>query len=461
MPLTDQAFVDHALWLTRGLVDDLMSPATQHADGPALVQLGRLTEAMAAVDKLKDVPSWRFPQEGTALNGLNAGLAQVQATLQNVVTNPATYAASLATSLATNVDAMAQYLLACPVPAVSSGHLRGITAAAGEYRQLVEEAMGGVQAKLVEAQAAVAVLDQVRSQSESDATAALEELRAVIAQSKAEVTSQASRLDTAIREQGTAYNTHVVAWQKQVDDALEAAETNTGQAAVAAETAGIDQRAKYQELADQHLKSLALLEEQARNMVEATARNTTSTEYAQYAGSQSVVANRWSILAVATAIAGFVYVTTLLRNFDGVSPAEAIFKSTASAAILGAAGFMAREAAGCRREARDAKRTQLDLNAFEPFLVNLTPDHAEGLRINFANRVFHRPLANLRRNTRFDQPFGGSSNDQPFGGSSNNELNAEEAWSALGAGLRGQPWPGRVDDLHERMGDAINTTGQG
>jgi len=390
-----------------------MSPATEHADGPALAEFGRLTEALAAVDKLKDVPSWRFPQEGAALSGLNAGLAQALATLQNVVNNPAAYAASLGPSLAANVDTIAQYLLACPVPAVSSGHLRGITAAAGEYRQLVEEAMGNVQAKLVESQATVAATEQARSESETSATAAMAELTAAIAQSKAEVTSQASRLDTAIREQGATFNAQVVSWQKQVDDALKAAESNTEQAIETAQNAGVEQRATYQAAADEHLKTLAKLEKQARDMVDVTARNTISMEYAKYARRQGWFATIWSILAVAGAIAGFVYVTSLLRNFDGVSAAEAIFKSTASAAILGAAGYMARLAAGFNREARDAKRTQLDLNALEPFLVNLTHDHAEDLRIKFANRIFHRPLANIGRSATFDGRMGRRSKREP------------------------------------------------
>lgn len=108
MSLTDQAFADHALCLTRGQIGDLMSPTTGHADGPAMAQFGRLTEALTSVDKLKDVPSCRFPQEGAALNGLNAGLAQVQGALQNVVTNPAAYVATFATSLAASVDAIAR-----------------------------------------------------------------------------------------------------------------------------------------------------------------------------------------------------------------------------------------------------------------------------------------------------------------------------------------------------------------
>jgi hypothetical protein len=413
VPLTDQALTDHALWATRARVSDLLTRVSEHADGPALVQIGRLTDALSAVDGLSVLPSWRFPQEGTSLNNLNSGLTQAEGTLQNVVNNPEAYAASLADGLAANLDTIAQYLMQCPVPAVTSGHLKGITAVAADYRQLVEDAMGKVQANLAEAQAAVASIEQVHTESESGATAALNDLKAAIAQSKVDVTAQASRLDTAITEQGTAFNALGVSWQKQIEDAIAASEQKAETSIAASDKAGVDQRARSQATAEGHLHSLAALEKQARDMVDVTARNTISTEYAQYARRQGAFATVWSILAVATAIAGFIYVTSLLRNFAGVSAAEAIFKSTASAAILGAAGFMGREASGCNREARDAKRTQLDLNALEPFLVNLTPDNAEALRIKFAKRIFRRPLANTRRSATVDRRVWRRSSQEP------------------------------------------------
>jgi hypothetical protein len=413
VPLTDQALADHGVWASRARVTDLLTRVAEHANGPAMVQIGRLTEALAAVDGLAGLPSWRFPQEGTSLNNLNAGLAQVELTLQNVVDNPAAYAASMASGLAANVDTIALGLMQCPVPAVTSGHLKGVVTLAAEYQQLVEEAMGKVRANLAEAQAVATSTEQARSESETSATAAMEILKDAIAQSKVEVTAQASRLDTAITEQGTAFNTLGVSWQKQVDDELKVAEDNAEQAIASANMAALKQREETQKAAGDHLKSLMELEKQARDMVDVTARNTISTEYAQYARSQGWFATIWSILAVAGAIAGFIYVTSLLRNFDGVSAAEAIFKSTASAAILGAAGFMGREASGHRREARDAKRMQLDLNAMEPFLANLSPEHAEDLRGDIAQRIFNRPLANVRRNTRFDRSLGSSSHDEP------------------------------------------------
>jgi hypothetical protein len=57
---------------------------------------------------------------------------------------------------------------------------------------------------------------------------------------------------------------------------------------------------------------------------------------------------------------------------------------------------MGREASGHRKEARDAKRTQLDLNALEPFLANMDENTAHDLREQFAKQIFGRPLANSK-----------------------------------------------------------------
>lgn len=178
MPLTDQAFADHALWATRARVSEMLAQATEHADGQAMAQVGRLVEALAAVGGLAVLPAWRFPQEGNALTNLNSGLTQVEVTLQNVVDDPAADAAALADGLAPHLDTIAQYLMQCPVPAVTSDDLKRVASVAAEYRQLVEGAMGKIQANLAEAEAAVASTEQARSESEANATAALDDLKA-------------------------------------------------------------------------------------------------------------------------------------------------------------------------------------------------------------------------------------------------------------------------------------------
>lgn len=402
MPLTDQDLAGQALWPTRERVSDLLTLASEHADGPAMAQMGRMTDALAAVDELAGLPSWRFPQEGVALSNLDAGLKQLEVALQGFVDSP-TAGATLTGLLAAHIQAIAQNLVACPTPTNASTHTKGMAAAATEYRKLVDHAMDSLRADLAQAQESVVASEQAHKDSVATATAALEDVKAAIAQAKVDVTAQATRLSAAITEQGTAFSSLNISWQNQVNASIATSEQSAETSLTETEKAGVDQRATNQATAEKHLKSLGVLEKQARDMVDVTARNTISTEYGQYARRQGWVATAWSISSVAVAILGFIYVTSLLRNFDGVSPAEAIFKSTASAAILGAAGFMGRVSAGHRREARDAKRTQLDLNALEPFLVNLTPDHAESLRKDIAWQIFHRPLANLRRYLPFAQ----------------------------------------------------------
>lgn len=62
---------------------------------------------------------------------------------------------------------------------------------------------------------------------------------------------------------------------------------------------------------------------------------------------------------------------------------------------------MGREASEHRKEARYAKRTQLDLNALEPFLANMDTDRAHDLREQFAKQIFSRPLANSKDHSGF------------------------------------------------------------
>lgn len=62
---------------------------------------------------------------------------------------------------------------------------------------------------------------------------------------------------------------------------------------------------------------------------------------------------------------------------------------------------MGREASGRRKEARDAKRTLLDLNALEPFLADIDAGTAHDLREQFGKQIFSRPLANSKDHSGF------------------------------------------------------------
>ncbi|MHA7268628.1 hypothetical protein [Arthrobacter sp. HLT1-20] len=145
---------------------------------------------------------------------------------------------------------------------------------------------------------------------------------------------------------------------------------------------------------DEHLLSLIEMEEKSRNLVDATSRHTITAEYGDYASKQERAAVLWSIGAVLAAVGGFIYLALLLAGIQEASITEVIAKATVSSLIVLGAGFMTHESSGHRKEARDARRTQLDLNALDPFLTKLDEEEANELRREFAQKIFGRPLAN-------------------------------------------------------------------
>src|SRR5699024_1642817 len=82
-----------------------------------------------------------------------------------------------------------------------------------------------------------------------------------------------------------------------------------------------------------------------------------------------------------------------MNNLESMDVSESIWKSSVTIVLLAVAGYMGREAGAHRREGRDAKRTQLDLNAFHPFLNLMKEEDATELRKEYAQRECNRPLA--------------------------------------------------------------------
>lgn len=147
-------------------------------------------------------------------------------------------------------------------------------------------------------------------------------------------------------------------------------------------------------------------------MVSEAAQKVISTEYGMYATKQDAAANKWSWSAVVTAAAGVVVAVVVILSGHDLTVTDSIARTAISVAVLGVAGFMARESSGHRREARDAKRTQLDINTMRPFLATLPEEQQIELQRQLALRVFNRPLANEGQHTSMS-PFSGKLDEAP------------------------------------------------
>lgn len=142
-------------------------------------------------------------------------------------------------------------------------------------------------------------------------------------------------------------------------------------------------------------------EDQANRLVESTAKGTISTEYGARAKTERRAALGWSIGAVAVALAGLWVLVQGIGNIEAMTVSQTIWKSSVTLVLLAVAGYMGSEAGAHRKEERDAKRTQLDLNAIHPFLSQMNEADAAPLRKEFAQRVFSRPLANEKSHNGF------------------------------------------------------------
>lgn len=376
----------HELWAACDTVRSLTERALENVDQDEFKALMRLSEAVAAVAELRSVPSWRFPDASTITN-LQGQLEAVGVPLRTLINNPE---AAIKDQIELCLVQIAVYLLSAPVPVVSPHSLAEVSALTESYKEGVGKAIDAARSSSAEAEKELQKVVAAKDDSLATLTEQLEELKASIADEKADVSAQAARLDTALTTNNTAFNTKMTDWQAALDsglqDAKSAAEKQLSESAAEARA---------------HVTRLEDLEKQSRNLLEATARNSISTEYGTHARQQSKAATIWSVCAVLLAVFGLVALFLMVNGIEEMTVPEAIWKTSVSALTLAIATYMGREASGHRKEARDAKRTQLDLNALEPFLANMDEDTAHELREQFAKQIFSRPLANSKDHSGF------------------------------------------------------------
>lgn len=126
-------------------------------------------------------------------------------------------------------------------------------------------------------------------------------------------------------------------------------------------------------------------------------QKTVSQEYGIYAFRQSFIGGIYSFLTV-IAGAGTAALNWLLAHDvqSGTAPISnlKIFGSVASFAVF---GFLAAETSGYRHQARDAKRTQLDLNSVDSAVTKLDEKDGVKLRLTVIQDTFQRPRPTITR----------------------------------------------------------------
>lgn len=352
MALSQMEFEEHELWPLVDRVKDLLETAANSVEDEAVQNvetLNHLRLALADVRSLSSIQSWRIPRP-VSLDGLTTVLMNVLEELNELIDNPTEHNPQLSLLL----DKLVEDLNPFPLYLVHSDAAMALEEALTKHRHFLDETVQWLHRVVAEESKSV------------------ENLQATIAAEQTKIAEQVKRLDEALNNQNNTFMSRVEEWKQESD-----------RAAASILTRG-----------EEHLAKLGEMEGQSRNLVDATSRHTITAEYGNYARNQEKAAFWWSAGAVAAAIVGFLYLASVLTGVQDTTVSETIIKATVSSLVVLGAGFMSRESSGHRKEARDARRTQLDLNALDPFLTKLDEDEANDLRREFAQKIFGRPLAN-------------------------------------------------------------------
>lgn len=370
-----------------GLLDGLPDPETQEQAG----QLERLRQCVAALEsRLDGQPSL---VADTALTALTTALGQVVAQIDAARANEDL--AHLASAM-TPSDAVVTALGAWPAPA-SPDSPAAEKAAAG-YRKDAEATVAALKQRADALQEALNASQQADAERVQKADAELEELTDKIDAESARVTEQSGRLDKLLTDTTAAAAEAETTRGQQATEALAKHEQD-----VQAKIAEIDERAAEAQQADQErakqvLDALGELQEKAKKVVASTASRVIAGDYGEWAEEQRDSAKRWNGLAVGAALCAFAFAVLLawLWNDDPGWQTVA-YKIGGTVTLLVLAGYAGARANEHRREERLAKRTQLSLDALDPFLATFQPEEQRKIKDRLVDQFFAAPQQTERR----------------------------------------------------------------
>ena len=163
---------------------------------------------------------------------------------------------------------------------------------------------------------------------------------------------------------------------------------------------------EVKERADKDTSSLAAVEneykksldstksevEQILDGVENTANSISgiamTTDYAKYATDKEKTVRIYDGLAILFAIAGIALVAFALTGLHADATSASVFKLAVSVASFTVSGFLFKRGTYNQREAKAARRTELTLREYKPFIANLSEEDKREITNKIADRIF-------------------------------------------------------------------------
>lgn len=150
-----------------------------------------------------------------------------------------------------------------------------------------------------------------------------------------------------------------------------------------------------EQITESYLKKILLINRSAEILLEQVQKRSSSISgwviadsYGKYARNKTVATLVYDILAIAFSVVGIFLVGFALNAVEDKETAISVFRVTVSIASFTIAGFLFRRGTFNQREAKSAKRTELTLRQYEPFIANLETEDKKSITKEIAERIF-------------------------------------------------------------------------
>lgn len=150
-----------------------------------------------------------------------------------------------------------------------------------------------------------------------------------------------------------------------------------------------------EQITESYLKNITEINRSAEILLEQVQKRSSSISgwviadsYGKYARNKTVATLVYDILAIAFSVVGIFLVGFALNAVEDKETAISVFRVTVSIASFTIAGFLFRRGTFNQREAKSAKRTELTLRQYEPFIANLETEDKKSITKEIAERIF-------------------------------------------------------------------------
>lgn len=387
-------YSNHPVWTHISSTLDLIDQNIEKASDDDRDRLQRIRTILSAFQPAEQDPS---PLVSTQmLNDLASTLqGSVMSPLQQWVNNPASNTLPAALN---GMDQFLNYAKGWPVTKdrttkTATESLKQVIEEANEelesFKQKSTEELGqlstSIDGLINRLQQITTDVDQKTSTFNSEVSAASAEVQRLLQNGK----TMETRLEEVLRSQNQSFTNSETqrgqvfndAETKRANEFSELTTTLQGEFDTALKDfirSWEESQVKAVDQAEQLMASLRKLEKEARDVVGATARVSTSTGYGKYADEQRRTANILRFIAITLFIAAFILIAYFVHE-ESNNPDSwkvTVMRATVSVTVLAAAGYVIRESNVHRTEQLKAKAVQLKLLAMGPFIANL-PEHKQ------------------------------------------------------------------------------------